>query len=107
MDPELPKVVGGLYTSDIFFDFANQIPHGPQRFKEDIKEVLKSELVTRYWYQTGRVEAMLHSDPAVKQALGRTERPGLPTDPGRHPQGRLNRAHGAGGAVADQEAAAQ
>jgi carboxyl-terminal processing protease len=41
-----------------------------QRFKEDIKEVLKSELVTRYWYQTGRVEAMLHSDPAVKQALG-------------------------------------
>jgi carboxyl-terminal processing protease len=141
--PELPKVVVGLYTSDIFFDFANQyrMDHDSiappnrfevtdaiyddflafakdrdfeyrtesqedleqlitdakkeryyehskaaiealrtelnpdkaeelQRFKEDIKEVLKSELVTRYWYQTGRVEAMLHSDPAVKQALG-------------------------------------
>jgi carboxyl-terminal processing protease len=39
------------------------------RFREDISEVLKAELVTRYYYQTGRAEAMLSSDPAVKQAL--------------------------------------
>ncbi|MBP9161170.1 MAG: S41 family peptidase [Flavobacteriales bacterium] len=140
--PEMPKVVYGLYTSDIFFDFANQyrMQHDSiaqpdkfevtdaiydkflefakdkhfeyrtqsqddldklvadakkeryyevskdaidqlrtklnpdrseelTRFREDISEVLKAELVTRYYYQTGRAEAMLSSDPAVKQAL--------------------------------------
>ncbi len=138
----LPKVVGGLYNADLFFDFANQyrwthdsIPppdqftitdtiyqqfmdfvkdkkfeyrteslddldklvadakkeryydHSQQaidalradlspdrteeyrRFRSDIEEVLKSELVGRYYYQSGRAEAMLKSDPAVKEAL--------------------------------------
>jgi len=138
----LPKVVGGLYNADLFFDFANQyrwthdsIPppdqftitdaiyqqfmdfvkdkkfeyhtaslddldklvadakqeryydHAQQsidalratlspdrteefrRFRSDIEEVLKSELVGRYYYQSGRAEAMLKSDPAVQEAL--------------------------------------
>ena len=139
---EMPKVVIGLYTSDIFFDFANQyrIDHDSiappatfevsdalydqfiayatsknfeyrtqsqddldklvvdakreryyehskaaidalraelnpdkaeelKRFKDDIKEVLKADLVSRYYFQSGRAEAMLNSDPAVKEAL--------------------------------------
>ncbi len=140
--PMLPKIVGGLYQADLFFDFANQyqwthdsIPPPEQftitediyqqfltfvkdkkfeyhteslddldklvanakkeryyehskdaidalrtqlnpdraeeleRFRPEIEEVLKSELVGRYYYQTGRAKAMLGSDPAVKEAL--------------------------------------
>ena len=140
--PPLPKIVGGLYQADLFFDFANQyqwthdsIPpperftitediyqqfltfvkdkkfeyhteslddldklvanakkeryyeHSKdaidalrtrldpdraeelERFRPEIEEVLKSELVGRYYYQTGRAKAMLGSDPAVKEAL--------------------------------------
>ena len=40
-----------------------------KRFRPEIEEVLKSELVGRYYYQTGRAKAMLGSDPAVKEAL--------------------------------------
>jgi hypothetical protein len=40
-----------------------------RRFRSDIEEVLKSELVGRYYYQSGRAEAMLKSDPAVQEAL--------------------------------------
>jgi carboxyl-terminal processing protease len=40
-----------------------------ERFRPEIEEVLKSELVGRYYYQTGRAKAMLGSDPAVKEAL--------------------------------------
>lgn len=140
--PPMPKVVGSLYTGDIFFDFANQyqwthpsIPPAKefritdeiyqqftkfvedrkfdyhtatlddldklvtnakkeryydkaesaietlrkqldpnlaetlQRFRPEIEEVLKSELVSRYYFQTGRAEAMLGSDPVLKEAL--------------------------------------
>jgi carboxyl-terminal processing protease len=138
----LPKIVGGLYNADLFFDFANQYrwthdsiapperftvtddiyqqflafvkdkhfeyhteslddldrlvadakeeryyEHAQEaidalraelspdraeefrRFRSDIEEVLKSELVGRYYYQTGRAKALLGSDPAVKEAL--------------------------------------
>ena len=140
--PEMPKVVGGLYTDDIFFDFANQyqwshpsiappgkftitdevyqafiafvkdrkfeyttttlqdldklvadarkeryydkaqgaiealrtqlnpdLPETLKRFRPEIEEVLKSELVGRYYFQSGRAEAMLGSDPVVNEAL--------------------------------------
>lgn len=140
--PMLPKIVGGLYQADLFFDFGNQyqwthdsIPSPEKftitediyqkfltfvkdkdfeyhteslddldklvadakkeryydhskdaidalrvqlnpdraeefkRFRPEIEEVLKSELVGRYYYQTGRAKAMLGSDPAVKEAL--------------------------------------
>ena len=39
-------------------------------FKDEIKELLKSEIVSRYYYQKGRVESMLDNDPDVKEALG-------------------------------------
>ena len=141
-EPELPKVVGGLYTADIFYDYANHyrgthdsIPSAatftiteaiyqdflaytkdkqydydtesmeklkelvdaakkeryydhskaaidalekelaPDRtedlklFRKDIEEVLKNEIVARYYFQTGRYVAALSDDPYVKKAL--------------------------------------
>jgi carboxyl-terminal processing protease len=140
--PDMPKLVGGLYRADLFFDFANQyqwthdsIPppgrfkitdeiyqqflefvkdkkfeyhtsslndldklvadakkeryydHSKDaiealrkelspdraeelaRFRPEIEEVLLSELVGRYYFQTGRAKAMLATDPVVKKAL--------------------------------------
>lgn len=142
VDPELAKVVGGLYSKDLFFDFATRyrLTHadiGPAedfkisdalyqefvdfvkdkqfdydtetmeafkaleekakkeryydhakaqlealhaelapdrseelvRFRSDIEEVLKSELVGRYHYQTGRAKASLATDPYVKSSI--------------------------------------
>lgn len=142
MDPELAKVVGGLYSKDLFFDFATNYrlknPEiGPAedfkisdalyqefvdfvkdkkfdydtetmdafkkleevakkeryydhakaqiealhaelapdrteeltRFRTDIEEVLRNEIVGRYYYQTGRAKAALVTDPAVKSAV--------------------------------------
>lgn len=142
MEPELAKVVGGLYNEDIFFDFATnyRATHpdiGPAaefkvteemyqsfiefakgrefdydtesmaaldtliartkeeryydhaqaqidalrkelapdrseelvRFRTDIEEVLKSEIVARYHFQTGRAQASMGSDPYVRKAI--------------------------------------
>ncbi|MBL7953102.1 MAG: S41 family peptidase [Flavobacteriales bacterium] len=142
MDPELAKVVGGLYSKDLFFDFATKyrLSHpeiapaeefkisdalyqefvdfvkdknfsydtesleafkkleeaakkeryydhakaqldalhaelAPDRteeltrFRSDIEEVLKSEIVGRYYHQTGRAKASLATDPGVKSAI--------------------------------------
>lgn len=141
--PELPKVLGGLYSEDIIFDYANRFKDQhtsiapaeqftiseeiwqdfvaytkdkhfsydteseqalkeleetakreryldhvkpqidalrtaltPDReeeiamFRKDIEEVLKDEIVGRYYFQTGQARAALASDPYVKQALG-------------------------------------
>lgn len=38
-------------------------------FKEEIKELLKEEIVSRYYYQKGRVESLLARDPDVNEAL--------------------------------------
>jgi carboxyl-terminal processing protease len=38
-------------------------------FKDEIKELLKEEIVSRYYYQKGRVESLLDRDPDVKEAL--------------------------------------
>jgi carboxyl-terminal processing protease len=141
-DPELAKVVGGLYGSDIIFDFATRyrLTHneiGPAehftitdqlydefvafargrefdydtetvnalemleekakqeryyehareaiealrrevtpdrsedliRFRSDIEEVLRSELVSRYYFHTGRAKASMNTDPYVRKAI--------------------------------------
>ncbi|HRH68053.1 MAG: S41 family peptidase [Flavobacteriales bacterium] len=141
-DPELAKVVGGLYSEDLFFDFATRYRSehadiGPAerftisdalyqeftdyvkdkkfeydtetmeafkaleekakkeryydhakaqlealhaelapdrteeltRFRSDIEEVLKSEIVARYHYQTGRAKASLVTDPYIKESI--------------------------------------
>ncbi len=141
-DPELAKVVGGLYAKDLFFDFATKyrLTHadiGPAedfritdalyqefvgfvkgkefdydtetmealetlekeakkeryyehakvqiealrkelhpdpsedlvRFRKDIEEVLRSELVARYHFQTGRAKTAMATDPYVLKAI--------------------------------------
>ncbi len=37
--------------------------------KEEIKELLRIEIVTRYYYQKGKIEASLINDPEVKKAI--------------------------------------
>ena len=141
-DPELAKVVGGLYSSDLIFDFATKYRMenaeiGPAedfkitdaiyndfiayvngrhfdydtetmealeeleekakqeryyeharvaidalrkevtpdrsedlvRFRADIEEVLRSELVSRYHYQTGRAKTAMDTDPYIRKAV--------------------------------------
>ncbi|HRD51603.1 MAG TPA: S41 family peptidase [Flavobacteriales bacterium] len=142
MEPELAKVVGGLFEADLFFDFATKYraEHadiGPaedftisealyrsfvdfvkdkrfeydtesmealdalteqakkeryydhakdalealrkelapdrtedlERFRTDIEEVLRNEIVARYHFQTGRAKAAMSTDPYVKKAI--------------------------------------
>ena len=38
------------------------------KFKDEIKTILLSEIVSRYYYQKGRIEALLKFDNEVKQA---------------------------------------
>ncbi|MCH7409072.1 S41 family peptidase [Belliella sp. DSM 111904] len=40
-----------------------------QTFKAEIKEALKDELISRYYYQEGVIEASLSEDDAIKQSL--------------------------------------
>lgn len=141
-EPELAKVVGGLYSKDLFFDFATRyrLTHadiGPAedfkisdalyqefmdfakgkefnydtetmdaltdleekakkeryyehakaqidalrkelspdrseelvRFRSDIEEVLKNEIVSRYHFQTGRAKAAMGTDPYIREAI--------------------------------------
>ncbi|MFA7081154.1 MAG: S41 family peptidase [Bacteroidales bacterium] len=39
------------------------------KFKDDIKDILLSEIVVRYYYQKGRIEALLQSDTEVEEAV--------------------------------------
>jgi len=39
------------------------------KFKDEVKELLKEEIVSRYYYQKGRLEASLSFDQEVKKAL--------------------------------------
>jgi len=40
-----------------------------EKFKDEIKELLKEEIVSRYYYQKGRLEASLSNDQEVNKAL--------------------------------------
>ena len=39
------------------------------KFKSEIKMILENEIISRYYYQDGRIEQSLNSDPDVKEAL--------------------------------------
>ncbi|MBL7964769.1 MAG: S41 family peptidase [Flavobacteriales bacterium] len=142
VEPEMPKVVGGLYAADVIFDYANKfrrehesIPPAKQfviteeiyqdfmrfakersfdydtesvaklnelvevarreryyehakgaidalkveltpdrkedlrLFRADIERVLRYEIVTRYYHQTGRMEAAVGTDPYLLKAI--------------------------------------
>ena len=43
--------------------------HDLEEFKAEVKELLKGEIVSRYYYQKGRIKAMLEDDLDVKKAL--------------------------------------
>ena len=40
-----------------------------KRYKKEILEILENEIISRYYYQKGRVEASLTSDSYIKEAL--------------------------------------
>ena len=42
---------------------------GVDEAKDEVKELLKEEIVSRYYYQKGRLEASLSFDQEVKKAL--------------------------------------
>ncbi|MBI9034923.1 MAG: S41 family peptidase [Bacteroidales bacterium] len=54
---ELEKEISSCKTNDL------------EMYKDQIKEILKAEIVTRYYYQKGRVETMLKNDPEVAKAI--------------------------------------
>ncbi|MGB1319159.1 MAG: hypothetical protein ACPG5W_13160, partial [Flavobacteriales bacterium] len=40
-----------------------------EEFQKEVKELLRGEIISRYYYQNGRIEAMLEDDRDVKKAL--------------------------------------
>ncbi len=51
----------------------NQIKHNKtkdmEEFKSEIKDLLRGEIISRYYHQKGRIQAMLEEDHDVKKAL--------------------------------------
>lgn len=43
--------------------------HDLEEFQDEVKDLLRGELVSRYYYQRGRIEAMLEGDIEVNKAL--------------------------------------
>lgn len=43
--------------------------HDLEAFQDEVKELLRGELVSRYYHQKGRIQAMLEDDTEVKKAL--------------------------------------
>ncbi len=39
------------------------------KFKTEIKLILENEIISRYYYQNGRIEQSLNTDPEVRQAI--------------------------------------
>ncbi len=39
------------------------------KFKDEIKEILENEIISRYYYQKGRIQASLNNDPTVNKAI--------------------------------------
>lgn len=39
------------------------------KFKDEIRQVLEGEIVTRYYYQTGQVEISMRNDPVLEEAI--------------------------------------
>ena len=40
-----------------------------QKFSDEVRSLLRSEIVTRYYAQKGRIEAMVTEDPEIKKAI--------------------------------------
>jgi carboxyl-terminal processing protease len=46
-----------------------------QVFKEEIKRLIAEEIVSRYFYQKGRMEVILRDDPAIKSVFELIDNP--------------------------------
>ena len=66
------KQPGGRFTDKEIELIKTQIAEDKKedliKYKEDIKEILLSEIVVRYYNQKGRIEALLKHDNEVKEA---------------------------------------
>ena len=40
-----------------------------QKFKDEIKEVLENEIVSRYYFQNGQIEVSFNDDVEIKKAI--------------------------------------
>ena len=40
-----------------------------QRHRDEVSEMLKAEILLRYYYDAGRMEGLLKSDPVVAKAI--------------------------------------
>ena len=40
------------------------------KYKDQIKNILESEIVSRYYFQSGRIESKIGNDPYIKKAVG-------------------------------------
>ncbi len=60
-------------SSDLFIELKDRIIEDKQndleKYKKDIKSLLKEEIASRYYYQKGRIEASLTSDPCLEKAI--------------------------------------
>ena len=43
--------------------------HDIDKYKDEIKELLLVEIVSRYYYQKGKLEAALKDDPITEEAI--------------------------------------
>ncbi|MBN1117429.1 MAG: S41 family peptidase [Bacteroidales bacterium] len=80
---ELTKISKREGYYDLIKDDINSLEaklHGDTRkdletFRKEIAELLKDEIVSRYYFQKGRVEASLQEDPEVNKAMEILENP--------------------------------
>ncbi len=60
-------------SSELFTELKEKIQQDKNQdlktFKDDIKALLREEIISRYYFQKGRIEASLEGDPAVEKAI--------------------------------------
>ncbi len=66
---------------DGFDELKEKLAHNNNKdlnhFQDEIKRLLKEEIASRYYYQKGRIQAMLENDPELEKAREVLDRPDL------------------------------
>ncbi len=63
--------------SDLQDKLGNKKSRDLEIYRDEIQRLLREEIVSRYYYQKGRVEASLRGDPYVERAVDILQNPGL------------------------------
>jgi carboxyl-terminal processing protease len=63
-----------------------------ETFKEEIRQILAEEIISRYYYQKGRALAMIQNDPQLEKATEILKKPGMLNEVLSGKQGALARA---------------